>query len=473
MPEVQVPVAEFRRLGDEGVCLTGEAELAAYGLPARGVAGPALCVLRPKTTQQVSEMVALCVRHRLPLVVQSGNTGLVGDSTPAPGSPAVILSLERMKSCYTLNRINRSLQVSAGYRLSDINERLEPERLFFPVDLSSDPMAGGLVAANAGGARFVRYGGVREHVLGLTVVLADEAGTVLRVGKGLRKDNSGPDWKQMFIGTGPLLGIITECEFNLERLPADRAAALLLPSSEQAVDLILDRLETVLGPGLTAFESMSANAVRCAIDHVPDLRLPFQDGLPGGEILLVEYSRDWQGLPGEAPAEAVLQAQLEALWEDDRAPLLDAVPGRPEEFWRLRHALSEGLKAAGPVIAFDLAFTRDRVNAFKADIREAYGRRFSGLELCDFGHVGDGGVHLNFVVREVPADGMAALRRSLEDWVLEIAVTRYGGTFSAEHGIGRKNLAAYERFTDARLQQMSKALKAAVAPVQIGGFRVG
>ncbi|MGE6696384.1 FAD-binding oxidoreductase [Hyphomonas sp. NPDC076900] len=466
-----VPFSDFRRLGDAGLCLTDPADIARYTKPARGAAGEALCVLRPKTTGQVSAIVALCGRLGLPLTVQAGNTGLVGDSTPAPGAPAIILSLERMKERFVLNPINRSLKVSAGFRLSEMNARLAPHGLFFPIDLSSDPMAGGLVASNAGGARFLRYGDVRDRVLGLTVVLADERGTVVQIGQGVRKDNSGPDWKQMFIGAGPFLGIVTECEFDLARLPADRVAALLIPASGASVDVILDELERTLGPGLTAFESMSDNAVRHALAHVPNLRTPFRGELPPGEVLLVEFSRDWHKLPGDAPAADVLNAQLERLWEDERNLLLDAVPGPPEDFWRLRHSLSEGLRAAGPVIAFDLAFRRDRVNAFKAQIREDYSRRFPELELCDFGHVGDGGVHLNFIVRQTSAEGEQALRHSLEAWVLDIAVGTYGGTFSAEHGVGRKNLQAYLRFTDPALRQATRALKEAVAPVQIGGFR--
>lgn len=464
---------ELRRLGDQGFCLTGESDLAAYARPERGEAGHALCVLRPKTTDQVSAIVRWCSRRSASLVVQAGNTGLVGDSTPEPNAPAIILSLDCMKTPFVLNRPNRSVKVGAGYRLSEINRKLEPDGFHFPIDLSSDPMAGGLVATNAGGARFLRYGGVRDHVLGLTAVLADEAGSIVQLGRGLRKDNSGPDWKHMFIGAGPYLGIVTECEFDLARLPVERSVALLMPASEQAVDLILDRLETAFGPCLSAFESMSSGAVSHALKHVPGLRSPFQSDIDGHQLLLVEYSREWQAHPGEPSADAVLQACIEAFWEDAHNPIVDAVVGRAEDFWRLRHSLSEGLKAAGPVIAFDLAFTRDRVNPFKAEIRRSYASHFPELELCDFGHVGDGGVHLNFIVRETPLQGLPELRRKLQDWVLDIAVGSYDGTFSAEHGVGRKNQDAYDRFTSAQLRYMSAALKATIAPVQLGGFRPG
>lgn len=193
--------------------------MAAYENGARYDEGRAALVLRPQTTEEVSAVTAYCVKNGLPLVPQSGNTGLVSGSTPDNSGTQLVLSLDRMARRFDLDLDNRSLRLDAGFTLSEINRRLEPHGLFFPIDLGADPRLGGMIATNTGGSRFLKYGDVRKNTLGLTVVLADEAGTVLDFSSDLRKNNTGVDWKQLFIGTSGAFGIVTECVVNLERLP--------------------------------------------------------------------------------------------------------------------------------------------------------------------------------------------------------------------------------------------------------------
>lgn len=217
-------------LGDKGV-VTRREDMEAYEAGARYDRGRAAAVLRPVTTEEVSAAVGYCVRSGIALIPQSGNTGLVSGSTPDESGSEVVVSLDRLTRQFALDLDNRSVRVDAGFRLSELNRRLEEHGLFFPIDLGADPRIGGMIATNTGGSRFLKYGDVRRNTLGLKVVLADEAGTVLDLGSDLRKNNTGVDWKQIFIGTSGAFGIVTECVLNLERLPKQTATAFLVPAS--------------------------------------------------------------------------------------------------------------------------------------------------------------------------------------------------------------------------------------------------
>lgn len=196
-------------VGEKGLLASSD-DMATYEIGARHDRGRAAFVVRPVSTREVSAVVSYCVRNNLTLIPQSGNTGLVSGSTPDVSGTQGVLSLDRLAGQFSLDRINRTVGAGAGLRLSELNARLEDHGLFFPIDLGADPRLGGMIATNTGGARFLRYGDVRRNTLGLTVVLADEKGTVLKLGGPLRKDNTGVDWKQMFVGTSGVFGVITE-----------------------------------------------------------------------------------------------------------------------------------------------------------------------------------------------------------------------------------------------------------------------
>ena len=321
-----------------GGLLTDRADMAGYEKGARYDSGRAAFVARPASVEAVSDVVGYCARHAIPLVPQSGNTGLVAGSTPDDSGTEGVLSLERLRSTFDLGVDNRSLRVDAGFRLSEINARLEPHGLFFPIDLGADPMAGGMVATNTGGARFLRFGDVRRNTLGLKVVLGDAAGTTVELGAGLRKDNTGVDWKQLFIGTSGAFGVITECTFNLERLPQQTATAYLVPRSPEHVTVLLNAMEEQLGTYLSAFEGMSGAAIRRTLAHVEALRNPFPGGTVPDYVILAEVSRSWSRRESEQPLEAVLEEVLVEIWNQPDGPLADAFVGPAHEMWALRHA---------------------------------------------------------------------------------------------------------------------------------------
>ncbi|MHA6646128.1 FAD-binding oxidoreductase [Mesorhizobium sp. A623] len=460
-------------LGDKGV-VADPAGMAAYATGARYDEGRAAFVLRPQTTEEVSACVAYCVRENLSLVAQSGNTGLVSGSTPDGSGAQIVLSLDRMTGNFELDADNRSLRLDAGFRLSDVNARLEQAGLFFPIDLGADPRIGGMLATNTGGSRFLKYGDVRRNTLGIKVALADEAGTVVDLMAGLRKNNTGVDWKQLFIGTSGVFGVITECVLNLEPLPRQVATAYLVPRSGADIMPLLRAMEQRLGSYLSALEGMSKNAMSAAFAHVPSLRNPFQNGEIPDYVIMAEISRSWQPRSGEQSLDAVLEAVLTEIWESADAPLADAFVGPAHEMWALRHALSEGVKHAGRLIAFDLSFHRADVAAFCDWMKAELPRKFAHVGIFDFGHIGDGGVHFNLVVDEASAGPVdAGFDAGLRDWVYSIAVEKFGGSFSAEHGVGRKNQAYYDLYTAQKNKYLAAGLKQLTSPGHLGVVRFG
>ncbi len=457
-------------LGEKGL-LTAPGDMAAYETGARYDKGRAAFVARPASTQDVSAIVSYCVKNGIALVPQSGNTGLVSGSTPDATGGQGVLSLDRLTAPFELDRVNRTVKAGAGLRLSDLNNKLEASGLFFPIDLGADPRLGGMIATNTGGSRFLRYGDVRRNMLGLTIVLADEAGTVLDLSSSLRKNNTGVDWKQLFIGTSGAFGIITECVLNLEPAPKQSATALLVPAANEQVATLLVAMEDALGSYLSAFEGMSGNAVRAALDHVPSLRNPFQGGIVPDSVILAEISRSTPPREGEQPLDAVLEEVLAAIWEREDAPLADAFVGPPHEIWALRHALSEGVKHSGRLIAFDLSFRRGDIMPFLAHMKAEMPDHFEDVAICDFGHIGDGGVHFNLVVaKDDPRLADPDFEMGLRDWVFTVAVEQFDGSFSAEHAIGRKNQAFYDKYTPEEIRKLAAGLKTITSPGPLGAM---
>lgn len=429
----------------EGIkAITEPKEISTHLQGARGEIGTSPAVLLPETSKQV----VTCVRHlrstQTPFIAQSGNTGLVGASVPDNTGRTVVLSLARLRETFDLDLANRSLRVSAGFRLSEVNNRLAEHGVFFPIDLGSDPMIGGMVATNTGGGRFLRYGDVRRNTLGLTVVLND--GALLHLGSPVRKDNTGPDWKHLHIGGCGWFGTITEAIVNLEPLATDLATALVVPSTDAAMLTLLRYLENRVGPLLSAFEFMSRAAMAHTFEHVLALKNPFARGEIPEMALLIELSRPVRG-PWDAPLDEVLETVLSEAWNLPSYPVADALFGRPDEIWTLRHALSEGVKSAGPLVAFDLGFTRDKVIAFRQRMTAKLAQEFPMMEVCDFGHLGDGGLHFNLVKTDGAVD--PTFERCLRDYVVRFAVEECEGSFSAEHGIGPRNLQYFEQWKKA------------------------
>jgi FAD/FMN-containing dehydrogenase len=454
--------------GDDGV-LTDKADRRTYEVAARYDDGQAAAVVRPRTTAEVSSTIAYCVRQGISFVPQSGNTGLVAGSVPDQSGRQIILSLDRVRGTLAINPLDRTAVAGAGIRLSELNTAAAEHDLFLPIDLGADPMIGGMVATNTGGARFLRHGAMRDHVLRLVVVLPDANGTVLELSSGLRKDNTRLDLRQLFIGSVGALGIVTEATLDLARRPRQVAAALLVPTTPGVVLDLLHAVEGATGEFLTAFEGMSRPAMQAAFDHLPSLRNPFARGAVPDYAVLLELTTI---LPKEAVMlDTILERILETILLRAGSPLGDALFGDAQAIWALRHGLSEGLRACGQVIGFDLSFRRADMIRFREEAIAVLAGAFPECEVCDFGHIGDGGVHFNILVRGVR---LAPSREAaLRETILHIAVERYGGSFSAEHGIGRINQRDYDRFIPVATQHYSGAVAAVFADTNTGTVRYG
>lgn len=456
-------------VGEKGI-VTDRSTIRTYEVGARYDEGRAALVVRPATTHEVSQVVGYFVRNNIAFVPQSGNTGLVGGSTPDTSGAQVVLSLDRLADPPAIDAENRMVEVSAGIRLSTLNEQLSEHGLFLPIDLGADPMIGGMVATNTGGARFVRYGSMRRQVIGLEVVLPDGNGTILDLRSGLRKNNAHADLKALFIGTSGVFGIVTRAVLEVQRLPQQSATALLVPSSEEAIPALILALEESCGQYLSAFEGMSRNALERAFAHVGHLRNPFPRSEVPSYAILIELSRSWRPRDGELPLNDFLEAALSELLERDVPLIEDALIGRPEVLWAIRHSLSEGLKAAGYVTAFDISLRRSDLGRFRSEMVALLGQDFPEIAICDFGHVCDGGVHFNLVHPTRPDDAYLERLRTL---VLDLVVHRYQGSFTGEHGIGRSNQFFYDRYTDERVRRVSGALQATIADAPVGNIRLG
>jgi FAD/FMN-containing dehydrogenase len=444
-------------VGPRGLVTDPDA-MRSYEIGARYDEGRAALVVRPSDTSQVSAVVGLCVRSGVSLIPQGGNTGLVGASTPDGSGAQVVLSLDRLSDPLDVDATNRTVKVGAGVRLSALNNALGPMELWLPIDLGADPTIGGMAATNTGGARFIRYGDMRRQILGLEVVLADEGGTVVELKRGVRKDNTGLDLRQLFVGASGSFGVITRVELEVHRQPRQTAAALILLSEPAAALPLLAFFEREAGELLSAFEGMSGEALKRALALGGRLRNPFPNEDPPPYAVLVEFSSIRPMRIGETALDRILEACVADWWERADPATIDALIGPPEELWAVRHAISEGLRASGRLIGFDLAFRRSDLMAFRQAAVAALAENFPEFTVCDFGHIGDGGVHFNLVCDpdQAPDEGRA---RALRQRVYDLAVVQFGGSFSGEHGLGRANLPYYRAYTPPMIQSISGAVQ--------------
>lgn len=441
-----------RLLGDGGV-LTSPEDRARFEKGWRYGVGAARCVVRPASTQEVAAVLRLCNEQRVRVVPQGANTGLVAASTPDASGTMVVLSLERLNRRIEVDVHGRTVVVDGGVLLSQLNERLAKDGFWFPVDLGADPQIGGMVATNTGGTRLLRYGDVRHNLLGLEVVLGD--GRVLTQLNRLRKNNTGLDAKHLFVGTTGVFGVVTHAVLQIAPLPQQRAVALVACHDGDTVLELLTALEAELGEVLSAFEVMSAQALEAVFAHQANLRRPFAK-LPR-YAALVELSST---LPVTTLSlEAALQARLEWFVEQAGDGVPDVLIGNGDEFWQLRHHISESLRSAGKMLAFDISVPRSMLPAFTGEVERLLAADWPAVRLCDYGHWGDGGTHLNLVWSEAEVGKPhAEVTAALQPRIYELAVHGYGGSYSAEHGVGPHNQRYFDLYTDPLVKRLGGLL---------------
>ena len=379
-------------------------------------------LLKPKTTEQLSQIMALCYEQNQPVVVQGGLTGLAGGATPLSGEFAI--SLERMNAVEEIDARGMTATVLAGTPLQVLQEATEEHDLFMPLDLGARGSCniGGNVATNAGGTEVIRYGMTRSLVLGLEVVLAD--GTVINAMNKMVKNNSGYDLKHLFIGSEGTLGIVTRVVVQLQPKPLACHTALCALEDYESVTKLLTELKRSLGSGLTGFELMWDNYYNKVLEVDSDLQNPF--GEEHHFYLLVEY-KDNETALGAERFEAELFGHLEA------ELLSDAVVAQShqdaEEFWRIRDGIGELLKALGPVSNQDVSLPIADIGVFSTHLETRLKAKYPDIGVLLFGHIGDNNLHV------CAYTGREEDKLLITEDIMSM-IGEYSGAITAEHGVG-------------------------------------
>ncbi|NQD91702.1 FAD-binding oxidoreductase [Pseudomonas sp. CrR25] len=450
-------------LGEAGLIIDAERMQSYLSDWRNAYRGQAAAVLRPASTEQVAAVVRLCAEAGVALVPQGGNTGLCGGSIPDDSGAQVVLSLTRLNRIREVDVANETITVEAGVILQQLQEAAAEVGRLFPLSLGAEGSCtvGGNLATNAGGTAVLRYGNMRELTLGLEVVLPD--GRIWDGLRALRKDNTGYDLKQLFVGSEGTLGIITAAVLKL--FPALRSlttAWVVLPSPQAAVQLI-GTMRSLCGDRLTGFELMSRQSLEFVLRHVAGASDPFAEAHPW--YVLIELS-DTQP---DAPLNDLLEQGLGEAFEQGIA--LDAVVAASEAqvqaLWALREGISEAQNHEGPSLKHDISVPVSRIPAFIARTDQALLQAFPGVRIVAYGHVGDGNLHYNISKpvgsEDAPFKAQAeAITRLIFDVTVSLA-----GSISAEHGLGQAKRDAARHYKDSLALELMRSLKRMFDPANL------
>lgn len=450
-------------VGPDGALSDAEAQ-APYLTEWRGMwRGRTPLVVRPHTTAQVAAIVKICARHKIKIVPQGGNTGLVGGGVPHESGDEILLSLNRMNRIVGLDAANASLTVEAGVILQNAQEAAARAGFYLPLRIASEGSCsiGGNLSTNAGGNNVVRYGMARAMVLGLEVVLPN--GEIWSDLRGLRKDNTGYDLKQCFIGAEGTLGVITAACLAMAPAPKQSQTAwIALDGIEQAVAL-MTLARAHLGECLSAFEYIPRLGLDMVLRHIPNAQDPLAARYPAAVLIEATSAIESDFLRGAFEA-FIERAMEEGLMRDGvLAESLD----QATRLWRLRESLSEAQKHEGASVKCDVSVPVSRIADFILNASRAVSHYMPGARILAFGHVGDGNIHFNpmqpsAMAREEFLSHWSAISRLIHD-----AAHALGGSISAEHGLGRLKIDEIERYKSPVAMDMMRALKRALDPDNI------
>ena len=422
--------------------------------------GKALAVVRPASTQEVAAVVRACAAHGASIVPQGGNTGLVGGGVPDASGSQVLLSLTRLNRIREIDRANLTLTAEAGCVLQAVQQAASDAGLLFPLSLAAEGSCtiGGNLATNAGGTQVLRYGNARALCLGLEVVTA--AGEVWQGLTGLRKDNTGYDLRDLFIGSEGTLGVMTAATLALHPQPAAAMTAMARCATIEACVRLLGMAQQRLGPGLTGFEAMNAFSLALVARHFPDQRQPLA---PGPWTVLLELADTDGQAHAHARLETLLGTALETGLIDDAAIAESLAQSRA--MWHLRESIPLAQAEEGLNIKHDISLPVSRIAAFCDTTGAALARAVPGMRLVNFGHLGDGNLHYNVQAPE-GLDAAAFLQAHEHDVnrIVYDAVAAHAGSISAEHGIGALKRDELPRYKDATALALMRAIKHALDP---------
>jgi FAD/FMN-containing dehydrogenase len=426
--------------------------------------GATPAVVRPASAAEVAAVVGICAETRTAIVPQGGNTGMCGAAVPHPDGTEIVLSLARMNRVLEVDALNNTISVEAGCILANIQQTAREAGRFFPLSLGAEGSCqiGGNLSTNAGGVNVLRYGNTRDLVLGLQVVLPD--GRLWDGMRGLRKDNTGYDLKQVFVGAEGSLGVITAAVLKLFPLSRSRATAWAAVKNPQAALELLALAREHCGDRVTAFELISRNCLELVLRHIPGTR----DPLPARHewYVLTEIGDARPGDAARGDLERALAAAIERGLSADAA--VAASEGQSQALWRLRETIPEAARdEPGLLYRHDISVAVSQVPSFIRDAGEALAGRFPDASVICFGHLGDGNLHYNaFVPGRRRDDPVARDAGDVTQTVYDV-VRRFHGSFSAEHGIGQSKLSEMTRYKSPLELELMRRLKATFDPLGI------
>ena len=411
-------------------------------------------ILKPLNSEMVSAIVTLCNEACIGIVPQGGNTGLVGGSVPSKSGIEVVISLERMNKIIDIDPINYTMTLEAGCILSEVQNAARDVGRMFPLSLAAEGSCqiGGNLSTNAGGMAVLRYGNAKELVLGLEVVLPD--GSIMSGLRSLRKDNTGYDLKQLFLGAEGTLGIITKAVLKLFPLHNDKATSLVAMTDLSSTTKLLAKLREFSGDNITAFEYMDRACIDTLIEK-KDMEDVFRKKYQ--HYVLVELSSSRH----DANLQSLLESVLEAAFVDDIA--IDAVIASSEtqaaQLWRLRETLNEVLRNLGAFITFDVSIPVSLVPEFITKATRSCNEACELAKVFAFGHIGDGNIHFYlFEPKDGDTDNFLAKKSEITTNINDITAKLHG-SFSAEHGVGlakKQELKKYKSHVELKLMREIK-----------------
>ncbi|MDX8399874.1 MAG: FAD-binding oxidoreductase [Gallionellaceae bacterium] len=423
-------------------------------------AGEAVAVVFPANTQQVSDIVSLCAAHKISIVPQGGNTSLCGASVPLPDdSNQLVINLSRMNQIRNLDAINYTMTVEAGCKLASLYEATEIQDRLFPLGLTAIAPhceIGGNLSTNAGGIGVLRYGNMRDLVLGLEVVLPD--GQIWNGLRSLRKDNTGYDLKHLFIGAEGTLGIITAAVLKLFPRPKSVATACIAVRDPAAAVALLAHLRANCGDKISGFEIISRSCLDLVFKNISDTEEVFAE------------KHDWIIITKLAEVlsvslEEALRGAIASFGPDVKEFKVTADDVQAECWWKLRKNISEAQKIEGISIKHDVSIPLSRVEEFIARASAALNKRYAGIRIVAFGHIGDGNIHYNISMLDA-AQNLAFIEqheREVNRIVYEV-VAELDGSISAEHGLGQLKREEISRYKSALELEMMRNIKQSLDP---------
>ena len=439
----------------EANTLTAEVDVAPYCVDWRErYRGRARAVVRPGSTAEVASVVRCCSEHGVPIVPQAGNTSLCGGATPHADGGEVLISLARLNRVRGVDVDNATMTVEAGVPLAAVQDAAQQAGLLFPLSLAAE---GGILSTNAGGTAVLRYGNARDLVLGLEVVLAD--GSVWESLKGLRKDNTGYDLKQLFLGSEGTLGIITAAVLKLFPVSRTSVTAWVALADVAAAVALLGAMRAALGDRLTGFELVSAECVALARAQFPAI----SDPLPGHPWYVLIQADD-------TASSSSLGLQVETALTDAiaegraRDAIIAQSQAQANALWALREQIPDAQRREGANIKHDISVPVSRIPSFLDRARTALDSAFPGLRYVVFGHLGDGNLHYNLSPPQGVAHASFIAETARANRIVYDLVAQHGGSFSAEHGIGQMKRADLARYKPAIEIELMRRIKSTLDP---------